>query len=120
MKLVITSLLLVPVLTICQSQQNQTPIDQAKVIINDYKGAASTQDKQQLKEFLEYYRHWYQAVTPPPHGSYKRLTSKAQEVVNKIRKLGDTFAKKTTTRPGESRLSQEGEKFYQEVLTLLS
>lgn len=90
---------------------------EAQKLIAKYKETATPQELEKVINYLTYYRSWYQAVSPAPADSYKQMSPNSKKLVNQLRELGDRFiVKPEKMMPGSSRLSPEGDNFYQTAI----
>ncbi len=81
-----------------------------------YLGQATPEDLALLMKYLGYYRSWYQAVRPAPVGLYESLSQSARHVIHDLQEYAQQFTRQPQPAlPGSSRLTIEGEKFYQSV-----
>lgn len=97
-------------------------LKRAQELIGKYKKAPTTtpQELEKVINYLSFYRSWYQAVTPAPTDSYKQLSEESKKLVDQLKRWGDTFiAEPEKMMPGASRLSEEGQSFYQAVIAAL-
>jgi hypothetical protein len=88
-------------------------------ILSSYKRTAPLSDVRRLRDYLGYYRSWYQAVTPAPKALYESLSPEARAVANQLKEYAQRFVQPHTGIPGATTLSKEGNAWYQTVLSWL-
>jgi hypothetical protein len=95
-------------------------IQRAADLVRNYKNSESSTEVLKTTNYLNYYRSWYQAVAPAPVGFFESLSPKSQNFIAEIKKLAEKFVvTPEKMMPGASKLSAEGEKFYQKVIAQL-
>ena len=87
--------------------------------VNTYLKSATQTDRDNLVNYLGYYRSWYQAVTPAPQDLFIKLSSNAKDLVKKIKDIAVEFTTQPAAMAGSSKLTKDGEKFYQDVIKKL-
>ncbi len=90
--------------------------------IEHYLAKACHRDKTNLAEYLKYYRSegHYQAVTPAPNALRDSLSPDAQALFKKLVKRARPFTRKPKPVPGASRLTAEGEEFYESIIAFIN
>lgn len=125
----VTKLVIICGLTAClatNSNQDYTDfqIEQAVAMaqkaVNVYQQTAPEQEFPIMLEFLRYYRSWYQAVTPAPIRLVEQLSPAALKFIAQLKSIANRFTQTPQAGlMGASRLSAEGERFYQQVITMV-
>ncbi len=85
--------------------------------VEQYLAKASMQDKKNFAHYLKYYRAEgrYQAVQPAPRSLRESLSSAARTLFRKLTKRARKFTRTPQPIPGASRLTSDGEKFYESI-----
>lgn len=92
----------------------------AQQALNFYKRNAPKTDYNNLLAYLDFYRSWYQSVTPAPMPLIEQLSLAALQFVSQLKHIAQDFTIKTPRGiAGASRLTPEGELFYQEVIQMV-
>jgi len=95
---------------------------QQALTLYKYRGPQAEYNK--LIDYLQYYRSWYQAVTPAPRSLVEQLSSDALLYVKNLQSAVNEFALVSPAiagsrgQIGASTLSPEGERFYQKVIAM--
>lgn len=86
-----------------------------------YLAKATPQDQANLAEYLKYYRSegHYQAVTPVPGALRESLSADAHDLFKKLTKHAQPFIHKPKSIPGSSRLTAQGEAYYQSLISFI-
>ncbi len=89
--------------------------------IEHYLAKAPQHDRTNFAAYLKYYRSEgrYQAVTPAPSTLRESLSPDAQALFKKLVKRARPFTHKPKPTPGASRLTAEGEEFYQNIIAFI-
>lgn len=116
-------------LTTClatNSNQNYTDVQleqtvaMAQKALNTYQQTAPAQEFPVTLAFLHYYRSWYQAVTPAPIRLIESLSPAALKFIAQLKALANQFTQTPQAGlMGASRLSPEGERFYEKVIDMV-
>lgn len=96
---------------------NSLAMAQQALII--YRQSAPEQEYPIMLEFLHYYRSWYQAVTPPPMSLVEQLSPAALKFIAQLKFIARQFEQAPRGIPGASRLTIQGEQFYQTVIDMV-
>ncbi len=80
----------------------------------------TTSELSHLGEYLEFYASWYAAVTPASKELCDSLPQQALRFVERLKQLARPFEVKTDRRRlGSSKLSENGWRFYQQVIKMV-
>jgi len=96
-------------------------IAQAKQEIAQFFKNSSERDKHLFAQYITYYRSegGYQAVTPAPLVLRESLSPDARNLWEKLKQIAQKnkkFIQKPLGLPGSSKLTPEGEKYYQDLV----
>lgn len=97
----------------------QASLQEAQSLINDFAQNASQQDLFNLRDYMKYYKSWYQSVAPAPRDFVASLNSDIMSTAQALKQIGDSYMSVHSLRPGKSRLSSAGEQFYLDVIELI-
>jgi len=98
--------------------QLQQSLAVAQKALNVYQRSAPEQEFPIMLEFLHYYRSWYQAVTPAPMELIRHLSPAALKFIAQLKAIAQTFTRAPQNIPGSSRLTEQGEQFYEAVMRM--
>jgi hypothetical protein len=124
----IKSILVLSYLTICVTTQTNPDISQLQIqralmtaqqALNVYQRNAPEQEYALLYEYMQYYRSWYQAVTPAPIQLVEQLSPAALKFIAQLKYAAQPFTRAPRNMPGSSRLTAQGEQFFQAVVQMV-
>ena len=99
--------------------QITAPLIQASQALDEYTATCPHgADQANLIQYLNYYRSWYQAVTPAPRALVESLSPAAVIFIDQLRAIAEQFITTPEQRPGASKLSAAGNCFYQKIILL--
>ncbi|MGC2310739.1 MAG: hypothetical protein WA432_03910 [Candidatus Babeliaceae bacterium] len=99
-----------------QKMDLETALIQADNLIDHYLKNATMPEAKNMLAYLAFYRSWYQSVTPAPADIYDALSPNDFTFIEKLKETAKPFIEKPRPMPGASRLSQQGNTFYQQVI----
>lgn len=100
-------------------------INKAVGEVNTFAALATLEELKNVKNYLDHYRSWYQSVKPASPELQAALSNNAHSLINELKKRADehffirNFIKTQPIEPGQSKLSDDGNSYYQEILNEL-
>jgi predicted AAA+ superfamily ATPase len=95
-------------------------VNHAQEYLDTFLSKATQKQKDAFGAFLKTYKSWYQSVTPASQQvvqNYRNLPVEAHEAMGAIRAIADQFTSEPVALAGGSRLSSDGNEYYQALIS---